>query len=109
MVSSASYQSMQQIDIDSAFLNGKLDSEKYIRIPQGLEGDSKTHIGKLNVGLPLYGLAIAPMCWHRTITQTLTKFGFMSSPRQPCVFAKKIDANLIILILLLCRQHTHNV
>ena len=53
---------MEQIDIDSAFLNGTIDREKYIRIPPGFEGDNKIHVGRLNRSL--YGLAIAPMRWY---------------------------------------------
>ena len=89
--------SMQQIDIDSAFLNGEIDRLKYIRIPPGFQGDPKTHVGKLN--RPLYGLAIAPMCWFRTLTKSLIELGFRQSLREPCVFIKNSNSNSPVLIL----------
>lgn len=42
---------MEQTDIDSAYLNGTIDREKYIRIPLGFEGDNQTHVGRLNCAL----------------------------------------------------------
>jgi hypothetical protein len=90
--------SMQHIDIDNAFLHGIIDQTKYIRIPPGFSGDRMTEIGKLN--RPLYGLAIAPMCWFRTFTEFLLLENFKQSLRESCVFIKTMSNNIIILILI---------
>lgn len=89
--------SLQQIDIDNAFLNGEINRTKYIRIPQGFEGNNDTHVGKLN--RPLYGLAIAPMCWNHTFTKFLLSNGFRRTPREECVFVKDISATIKVLML----------
>jgi hypothetical protein len=89
---------MKLIDIDTAFLNGKLDREKYILLPEGINVDRKKFIGKLN--RPLYGLAIAPTCWNKMITQTLLAQGFRSTPRDPCLFVKTIHSSISVFLLL---------
>jgi len=88
---------IQHLDIDSAYLNGKLDQQKFIRIPQGFEGDNKTHIGQLNKSL--YGLAIAPMCWFKTFTTLLKNNDFRYSPREPCLFVKNVNKNKILILI----------
>ena len=88
---------IQQIDIDSAFLNGKIDREKFIRIPSGFPGDPRTQVGRLN--RPLYGLPIAPMCWHRTLNKVLLDDGFSQSPREHCVYVKSTQSITILMLV----------
>jgi len=64
--------SMYHADIDSAFLNGRIDRTKYIQIPWGFRNENnKTHVAKLNKAI--YGLAIAANCWFSTISVTIRK------------------------------------
>ena len=88
--------SISQVDIDSAYLNGIIDREKYIHIPQGFEGDNKTHAAKLNK--TIYGLVNAANYWFTTITKYIKENGFTDSPREECVFVKVIPKNITILM-----------
>jgi hypothetical protein len=89
--------SIQQIDIDHAFLNSEIDCIKYISIPFGFEGDKATQVGLLNKSL--YGLQTASTCWNRTLNDFLTKNGFKRSPREECVYVKVISKTITILLL----------
>jgi hypothetical protein len=47
------------MDVKTAFLNGTVDEEIYIEIPEGVDGDCEKSCCKLNKSL--YGLKQSPM------------------------------------------------
>ncbi|OWY93963.1 Retrotransposon protein, Ty1-Copia subclass, partial [Phytophthora megakarya] len=64
-----------QMDVETAFLNGDLTEEVYIKPPQGLDMDGKEEwVCKLHKSL--YGLKQAPRAWHKALTSFLQKEGF---------------------------------
>lgn len=76
---------LKQIDVPSAFLNGSLKEDVYVKRPEGVEGDSE--ILKLNRAL--YGLRVSPKCWNDTINNTLEKFGLTRSKYDFCLYSAK--------------------
>ncbi|GJV97764.1 retrovirus-related pol polyprotein from transposon TNT 1-94 [Tanacetum coccineum] len=65
-----------QIDVKSAFLNGKLKKEVYVKQPPGFESNEfPNHVFKLNE--VLYGLKQAPRAWYETLSTFLTKQKFV--------------------------------
>ncbi|KAG6446041.1 hypothetical protein O3G_MSEX004231 [Manduca sexta] len=58
---------IRQLDIPTAFLNGTLDSEVYIKIPEGVNIYNKEKVLKLQKAL--YGLKEAPKCWNETLNK----------------------------------------
>ncbi|PNX93512.1 histone deacetylase, partial [Trifolium pratense] len=73
--------SVQQIDINNAFLNGLLQEEVYMSQPAGFEASDKTLVCKLHKSL--YGLKQAPRAWYERLTQTLLQMGFVKSKCDP--------------------------
>jgi histone deacetylase 1/2 len=69
--------SVQQIDINNAFLNGLLQEEVYMKQPTGFESADKSLVCKLHKSL--YGLKQAPRAWYERLTQTLLQMGFTAS------------------------------
>ncbi|GKD44469.1 retrovirus-related pol polyprotein from transposon TNT 1-94, partial [Tanacetum coccineum] len=65
-----------QMDVKSAFLNGKLKEEVYVKQPPGFESSEfPNHVRKLDKAL--YGLKKAPIAWYETISTYLTKHKFV--------------------------------
>jgi len=64
-----------QLDVKSAFLNGVLEEEIYIKQPSGFLIEGKE--GKvLRLKKALYGLKQAPRAWYNKINQYFTDQGF---------------------------------
>lgn len=78
---------IEQLDVCTAFLNGKLTEDEmvYMKQPEGFE-QSKTDVCALHNAL--YGLKQAPQIWHKTIHNFLINNYFERS---------NFDSNLYIL------------
>ena len=64
------------MDVTTAFLNGELKEDIYMKVPQGIMSKSK-QVCKLNKAL--YGLKQAARCWFEVFERSLVKKGFRSS------------------------------
>ncbi|GKA81251.1 retrovirus-related pol polyprotein from transposon TNT 1-94, partial [Tanacetum coccineum] len=65
-----------QMDVKSAFLNGKLKEEVYVKQPPGFESNEfPNHVCKLDKAL--YGLKQAPRAWYETLSTFLTEHKFV--------------------------------
>lgn len=73
--------SVQQIDVNNAFLNGILQEEVYMTQPAGFEASDKSLVCKLHKSL--YGLKQAPRAWYDRLTQALLQLGFVKSKCDP--------------------------
>lgn len=73
---------LESVDISTAFLNGDIDAEVYMKVPEGLEveGDSrpgedpKQWVVRLLKGL--YGIKQGPRIWALKLHSVLTSIGF---------------------------------
>ena len=52
------------MDVESAFLNGKIKSEVYVKQPQGYD-DNSGRVCKVNKAL--YGLRESPRAWYKCL------------------------------------------
>ncbi|GKE29782.1 retrovirus-related pol polyprotein from transposon TNT 1-94 [Tanacetum coccineum] len=67
-----------QMDVKSAFLNGKLKEEVYVKQPLGFESEFSNHVCKLDKSL--YGLKQAPKAWS-TNTKLCKQFAKLMTQR----------------------------
>jgi hypothetical protein len=66
---------LHQMDVKSAFLNGVLEEEVYVRQPLGFESEKYPHwVYKLRKAL--YGLKQAPRAWYGRLRVFLFERGF---------------------------------
>ena len=72
---------MHQIDIKTAFLQGNLEEDIFIRQPPGYESDDPKLACRLQKAL--YGLKQAPRAWHQRLHIELQQFGFKVSDADP--------------------------
>jgi hypothetical protein len=76
---------ISNIDIDSAFLYGEIDTEVYIELPEGFSEPNKC--GKLLKSL--YGLKQAPRIWAQTLYRILRELGLTQLQSEHSVFKNK--------------------
>ncbi|MCH82053.1 retrovirus-related Pol polyprotein from transposon TNT 1-94 [Trifolium medium] len=89
--------SLQQLDVNNAFLNGLLEEEVYMIQPPGFEVSDKALVCKLNKAL--YGLKQAPRAWFDRLKATLPQFGFSSSKYDPSIFVYSNGSTLIYMLV----------
>ncbi|CAB0005156.1 unnamed protein product [Nesidiocoris tenuis] len=74
---------LRQLDIPSAFLNGTLRSEIYLKIPEGVHIEN----GKcLRLNKSIYGLKEAPRLWNECFDSFAAKNGLKRSPSDSCLY-----------------------
>ena len=83
-----------QVDIVSAFLNGKLEQTIYVHPPE-LSGIPKGKV--LLLKKSLYGLAQSPGCFNKKFDSWLRSVGFTVAKADPCLYIRRKGGNLIIL------------
>lgn len=73
-----------QVDIDTAFLYGKITDTIYVELPEGFkQGNMVALLHKA-----LYGLKTAPKTWFKRLRDWLLSQGFTQSKSDSCVFFK---------------------
>ncbi|KAK1694357.1 hypothetical protein QYE76_011054 [Lolium multiflorum] len=86
---------LQQMVVKSAFLNGSLHEEVYVKQPPGFEDPHfLDHVFKLNKAL--YGLKQAPRAWYEHLRELLEDRGFEVGKIDPTLFTKKVNGELFI-------------
>ncbi|KAG8929142.1 hypothetical protein FRC01_004803, partial [Tulasnella sp. 417] len=86
---------IDQLDFKSAFLNGDLKEEVYMKPPQGFEHDD----GKVwMLKKSLYGLRQSPKCWHTKLTTSLTDFQLVRSTADFSVYVGRQGKDTTILV-----------
>jgi len=76
---------MEQLDFVTAFMNGDLEEDVFMRQPQGfVNKDHPTHVCKLKKALN--GIRQAPRQWYAKLKEALEELGFNENPSEPTLF-----------------------
>jgi hypothetical protein len=87
-----------QMDVVTAFLNGKIEEEVFMKQAPGYTDKScPDHVCKIMKNL--YGLKQAPRVWHKTIDPYLKSLGFKSLIADPCIYYKWDNGKLTFISL----------
>ncbi|CAI7882384.1 unnamed protein product [Closterium sp. NIES-54] len=78
---------LHSLDFSTAFLQGSLQEEIWLRRPPGFTGSFPTGT-QWSLRRPVYGLRQAPREWHDTLRTTLAALGFVSSTADPPLFLR---------------------
>ena len=81
------------LDIETAFLNGSLDEEIYMKTPDGFTEKG----GMWKLLKSLYGLKQASYVWNKLLDSTLKKLGFNRCDKDTCVYLCKSGDTFTIL------------
>ena len=87
-----------QLDVKSAFLNGVLQEEIYVKQPDGfvIQGvEDKVYL----LQKALYGLKQAPRAWYSRIDEHLLNLGFVKSLSEATLYVKLKDNDVLIVSL----------
>ena len=86
---------VHQLDVTTAFLNGKLEEEVYMDQPEGfVEKEKESLVCRLKHSL--YGLKQAPRCWNSILDEKLKEMGFTQTISDPCMYVSKDQEPFII-------------
>lgn len=87
---------IEQLDVDTAYLNADLMENVYIEIPDGMDADDE-YVLKLNKAL--YGLKQAGNAWFKTIHRVLLELGFSACGGDTCIYVKKVGGDMVYICL----------
>lgn len=102
---------INQMDVVTAFLNGKVKSEVFVKQPQGYN-DGSGKVWKLFKAL--YGLRESPRAWYECFDSYIKSIGFTRSKNDYCLYSILIEGEMIYLILfvddlLICGKNEHEI
>lgn len=86
-----------QIDINNAFLHGFLNEEIYMVPPKGYSKGKQGQVCRLK--RPLYGLKQDSRQWNAEFTKHLSKFGFVQSEVDECLFHYTSNEGILMLLV----------
>lgn len=86
---------IHQMDVKCAFLNGELNEDIYMQLPDGFNKGNK--VCKLNKAL--YGLKQASRAWNEKFNEFMIRIGFTRCKSDQCLYVK--EANGVICYVLL--------
>ena len=91
---------MQLMDVVTAYLYGSLDSDIYMKVPDGIpipnpKASRNTYCVKLNKSL--YGLKQSGRMWYNRLSEFLLQKGYINHDDCPCVFIKKSQTGFCII------------
>ncbi|CAI7751977.1 unnamed protein product [Closterium sp. NIES-54] len=78
---------LHSLDFSTAFLQGSLHEEIWLRRPHGFTGSFPAGT-QWSLRRPVYGLRQAPREWHDTLRTTLAALGFAPSTANPSLFLR---------------------
>jgi ATP-binding cassette subfamily B (MDR/TAP) protein 1 len=91
---------LEQLDVKTAFLHGKLEEEIYMLQPEGFaETDKENLVCRLNKSL--YGLKQAPRYWYKRFDSFIISLGCTRLSSDHCTYYKRFEENDVFIILLL--------
>ncbi|KAL4271452.1 hypothetical protein GQ457_13G004180 [Hibiscus cannabinus] len=89
---------LQQMDVKTAFLNGDLEEEVYMKQPEGFSSsDGDNLVCKLKKSI--YGLKQASRQWYLKFHEVISSFDFVENIMDHCIYQKVSESKICFLIL----------
>ena len=100
LISIAAYYDYEiwQMDVKTAFLNGRLLEDVYMTQPEGFV-DPKNPNKVCKLQRSIYGLKQASRSWNLRFDELVKEFGFIKNEDEPCVY-KKISGSIVLFLIL---------
>ena len=88
---------LHQVDVTTAFLNGELKEEVYMKQPEGFVVKGQEHL-VCKLKRSIYGLKQSSRCWNSVLDQHLKKLGFIQSVSDPCIYVASVGEMFMIAV-----------
>jgi Reverse transcriptase (RNA-dependent DNA polymerase) len=88
---------LYQMDVKNIFLQGNLEEEVYMTIPQGHEQKKSGMVCKLNKAI--YGLKQLPCAWYAKLSHALLLNNFTKSTSDSTMFVQIINNTIIVVLI----------
>ncbi|CAI5952060.1 unnamed protein product [Closterium sp. NIES-64] len=88
---------LHSLDFSTAFLQGSLHEEVWLRRPSAFTGTFPPGT-QWRLRRPVYGLRQAPREWHDTLRSTLSDLGFQPSSADPSLFVRRGSTPFFVLV-----------
>ena len=88
---------LHQMDVTTAFLNGELKEEVYMKQPEGYVIKGKEGL-VCKLKKSIYGLKQSPRCWNSSLDDYLKKLGFLQAAGDPCLYMASEGEMFLIAI-----------
>ena len=89
---------LEQMDVKTAFLNGDLNEDVFMAVPEGLRtSNSENKVCKLLRSI--YGLKQSPRQWYSKMHEFLLSLKFTSSRNDPCLYIRHLSSGILIIAL----------
>ena len=76
---------LQQMDVKTAFLNGDLEEEVYMKQPEGFSSSEGEHL-VCKLKKSIYGLKQASRQWYFKFHGVISSVGFIENPMDQCIY-----------------------
>ncbi|GJU01122.1 retrotransposon protein, putative, ty1-copia subclass [Tanacetum coccineum] len=87
-----------QMDVKTAFLNGKLTEDVFMAQPEGFE-NAKYPKRACKLQKAIFGLKQASHSWNLCFHEKVTQFRFYRSEDEPCIYVKVSGSVVVIMVL----------
>ena len=87
---------LYEMDVKSAFLNGVISEEVYVKHPPGFE-DLKHHDDIYKPKKSLYGLKQAPRAWYDRISNFLIENDFKRGQVDTTLFRRTLEKDILVV------------
>ena len=87
---------LHQMDVKTAFLNGELTEEIFLKQPEGFVVKGyEEHVCKLKRSI--YGLKQSARCWNSELDKKLKNMNFQQCKSDPCIYIKDTTEGYCII------------
>ena len=88
---------LHQMDVTTAFLNGELDEEVYMKQPEGFATKGQEDL-VCKLKRSIYGLKQSPRCWNSVLDNQSKRMGFVQAKGDPCIYMASEGEMFIIAV-----------
>lgn len=92
---------LHHMDVTTAFLNGVLEEEVFMKQPEGFVEKGKEHL-VCRLKKSIYGLKQSLRCWNTILDKQLKHMGLMQSNADPCLYTNTEGVKVIVAVYVDC-------